>query len=242
MPNQTITFVSPATPGVNGIGTIASDLGLTSKMVSSVEEIFPMLSDTSFNTDLIGLDLQHLKTNTKADIYEIISALRTLLNCTVYRPSQGKPKKRETKILALIGDETAIGTIKQTHKLIDGFLINPGGKFSRTDAKSQIETVLSGDLRIPKVVQDMLRKHKNREKSTSGTITLTARQQQIYNLVVDKGASNKAIGRLLSISESTVKLHMTAILKKYGVRNRTQLAVFTKKSAVNTVSTSQENK
>lgn len=63
-------------------------------------------------------------------------------------------------------------------------------------------------------------------KSQSGVIKLTPRQQQIHALIQSRGASNKAIARVLGISESTVKLHITEIFKKYGVRNRTQLAVF----------------
>jgi len=56
-------------------------------------------------------------------------------------------------------------------------------------------------------------------------IRLTPRQQQIFKLVSTRGVSNKVIAKTLKISESTVKAHVSAILKAYGVRNRTQLAV-----------------
>lgn len=56
-------------------------------------------------------------------------------------------------------------------------------------------------------------------------IDLTARQYQIFNLVAKRGLSNKKIAELLSISEDTVKSHVGTILKLYGVRNRTQLAL-----------------
>lgn len=54
---------------------------------------------------------------------------------------------------------------------------------------------------------------------------LTSRQQQVLTLVCSRGLSNKKIAALLKISESTVKIHISAILKEYGVRNRTQLAL-----------------
>ena len=57
-------------------------------------------------------------------------------------------------------------------------------------------------------------------------ITLTPRQRQILDIIVTRGVSNKNIARMLHISESTVKLHMSSILKKFGLRNRTQLALF----------------
>jgi DNA-binding NarL/FixJ family response regulator len=63
----------------------------------------------------------------------------------------------------------------------------------------------------------------------SGSLTkiiLTPRQRQILDIVVTRGVSNKNIARMLHISESTVKLHMSSILKKFGLRNRTQLALF----------------
>jgi len=56
-------------------------------------------------------------------------------------------------------------------------------------------------------------------------MNLTPRQAEIL-LWVQRGLSNKQIAKRLNLVESTVKLHMTGILKKYGVKNRTQLAVF----------------
>lgn len=59
----------------------------------------------------------------------------------------------------------------------------------------------------------------------TGDISLTGRQQEVQKLLCERGLSNKAIARQLNISESTVKIHVSAILKRYGVRNRTQLAL-----------------
>lgn len=56
-------------------------------------------------------------------------------------------------------------------------------------------------------------------------IALTPRQQEISDLIKNRGISNKHIARQLDISESTVKLHIGSILKKYHLRSRTQLAV-----------------
>ncbi|WP_457094383.1 response regulator transcription factor [Microvirga sp. P5_D2] len=40
------------------------------------------------------------------------------------------------------------------------------------------------------------------------------------------GASNKAIARSFNIAEATIKVHVNAILRKIGVRNRTQAAMW----------------
>lgn len=71
-------------------------------------------------------------------------------------------------------------------------------------------------------------KHKIASEKCHKEVTLTPRQEQILNLITTRGASNKMIARSLNISESTVKLHVASLLKKYCVRNRTQLALFSK--------------
>lgn len=56
-------------------------------------------------------------------------------------------------------------------------------------------------------------------------VDLTKRQYEIFNLIAKRGLSNKKIADILKISEYTVKIHVSAILKRYGVKNRTQLAL-----------------
>jgi len=53
---------------------------------------------------------------------------------------------------------------------------------------------------------------------------LTQREQQIAALVAN-GASNKLIARQLSITERTVKAHLTEIFRKLGVADRLKLAL-----------------
>lgn len=50
---------------------------------------------------------------------------------------------------------------------------------------------------------------------------LTERQLEVLKLLA-KGHQNKQIAKFLGVSEHTVKIHVTAILKALGVRNRTQ--------------------
>ena len=55
--------------------------------------------------------------------------------------------------------------------------------------------------------------------------SLTEREHEILTLVA-KGASNRQIGELLFITEGTVKNHMSNILSKLGLRDRTQAALY----------------
>ncbi len=51
---------------------------------------------------------------------------------------------------------------------------------------------------------------------------LTVRQRDVLRLL-SVGLSNKAIAKELLISESTVKVHIRAIMEQTGVHNRTQI-------------------
>lgn len=53
---------------------------------------------------------------------------------------------------------------------------------------------------------------------------LTPRQREVLSLM-GEGKSNKEIARFLDLSEGTVKLHVTAILKALKVNNRTRAVV-----------------
>lgn len=57
---------------------------------------------------------------------------------------------------------------------------------------------------------------------------LTRRQQQVLRLIV-KGKTNKDISRELEVSENTIKVHVTAILRALRVSNRTQALLVAQK-------------
>ena len=63
-------------------------------------------------------------------------------------------------------------------------------------------------------------------------IHLTPREIQILSILRTTAPSNKVITRQLNITESTVKLHVGNMLKKFGVHSRTQLIVFTKEHKI----------
>ena len=53
---------------------------------------------------------------------------------------------------------------------------------------------------------------------------LSERETQVLNLVAE-GKNNKEIAHRLTLSERTVKRHMTNIMRKLGVRNRVEAAI-----------------
>jgi DNA-binding NarL/FixJ family response regulator len=62
------------------------------------------------------------------------------------------------------------------------------------------------------------------ESSYTRAGALTTRQRQVLTLL-RTGKSNKLIARELSMQESTVKVHVRQIMRKFGAANRTQVAI-----------------
>lgn len=61
--------------------------------------------------------------------------------------------------------------------------------------------------------------------------SLTNRQREVLELVCN-GSSNKAIANILGLSDNTVKIHVTAILRALDVSNRTQAVLLANKSGL----------
>jgi len=87
-----------------------------------------------------------------------------------------------------------------------------------------------GDSTVTDIVQAMADPGGLQLPDPNGT-TLTARQLQIVKLVV-QGRANKDIAEKLSISEETVKRHLTIIFDKTGMSSRLELAMFAVKHGI----------
>jgi len=81
---------------------------------------------------------------------------------------------------------------------------------------------------LPSSTDDTARLRQPPEALASGlpapSNTLTSRQQDVLDLLI-KGKTNKEIALSLRLGEGTVKIHMAAIFRYFGVNNRAAAAV-----------------
>ena len=96
--------------------------------------------------------------------------------------------------------------------------------------RAALAEVLSGGIFAPVELFDESETESAREAEALERLsTLTPQQARILQLVCE-GKLNKQIAYELNIAETTVKAHITAILRKLGVQSRTQ-AVLISQSA-----------
>ena len=119
---------------------------------------------------------------------------------------------------------THVSTIKelQKHRIIG---IAPSAKTIGIEyTRESVQSMLDDKPYWPKEIINKLpgNEHKVKNKNVH---SLTGRQQEVFDLIAKRGLSNKQIARVLNISESTVKIHVSAVMKNLCVRNRTQLAL-----------------
>ena len=153
-------------------------------------------------------------------VYEVISMIETLsdlMSCS------------ETLTLTLgIQKNTPYRLIKAMSKTSLTGIVPGVGDFGFDETLKGLRAQWAGIPYWPRHIIEQLDDYPSKPIIVKNKIDLTPRQTEILDIIVQRGASNKAIARMLNITESTVKLHMSGILKKYGVRNRTQLALFAK--------------
>lgn len=149
-----------------------------------------------------------------------------------------------TKIIKEMKDSPKVvilTTFKDDEYLFEA-LKNGADGYILKDVKSDeiveaIKTVHSGNMllrsemaeKILKFIDGINKTEEKKEVSISGPYeSLTQREVEIA-VLISEGKSNKEISETLYITEGTVKNHLTRILAKLQLRDRTQLALYVNK-------------
>ena len=128
-------------------------------------------------------------------------------------------------VLTTFDDEYIFGGLRAGAK---GYLLkdtSPEELVSGIEKASRRETVLGGQI-AARVVSELRQRTDPAERhSRTGDEILSGREVEVARLV-GAGATNREIGHRLYITEGTAKNHISKILRKLGLRDRTQLALY----------------
>jgi DNA-binding NarL/FixJ family response regulator len=193
---------------------VNQDSELSAVLLNIDENIFNIVKqDSELSAVLLNID----ENITNMKIVDIINSIETL------RQSSGYSR---VNVLAYSRTDMDTDNIRKIIRSgISGFAIDNHMTFE--DKIEFMTDALSGHKYLHKNVKEQISTY-TKKKKVDSVISLTPRQEQVLELICSRGSSNKNIARILHLSESTVKLHIGAILKKYGLTNRTQLALFAK--------------
>ena len=89
-----------------------------------------------------------------------------------------------------------------------------------------IRAVAAGHVLLgPEVASALLSPNASQGSGDGADPQLTAREREVLDLIA-RGRSNREIARALTVSEKTVKTHVSSVLMKLGVADRTQAALW----------------
>ena len=113
-----------------------------------------------------------------------------------------------------------LNVIRRTLELgASGYLTKSVGP---ADIREAIETVLRGEVMVPEGVNLTIADEQT--EIVRRLATLTPQQVRVL-MMLSAGLMNKQIAYELTISEATVKAHVSSILQKLGVDSRTQAVI-----------------
>ena len=178
--------------------------------VASVAELEPVLRDNA-DADLLLMDLHMPDANGFVGLSHVV---------------QGYPQLPVVMISA--NEELAIVQQAQRYGAL-GFIPKSASIQEMTLA---VENVLGGEVYFPEnmaVSEPGFEQQLN--ELTKKVAEFTPKQLEVFNLLAD-GLLNKQIAYEQGVTEATVKAHVTAIMRKLGVNNRTQVVLIASKVRV----------
>lgn len=135
-----------------------------------------------------------------------------------------KKRRFPIKVLILTVHNEVEYLLKAVDIGIDGYILKDSDS---DELKNAIEIVMAGNTYIQPSLIPSLNARRNEYSLDRDKIeSLTKRELDVL-LLIAAGCSNRKISDELSISERTVKNHISHIFKKIDVEDRTQAAVFT---------------
>lgn len=207
---------------------VADDHGLYRRgLRMALESMLP--NSEVIEADSMDAAIARLEDSSRIDLAMIDLRMDGELSLTILREIRaGYPN---TRFVIISASEARADILRSLEWGVHGYISK-----SQSDAEIIAATsdVLSGRIYVPTTIADFKSAiaHENCTSSYAENMEpqlaelqkLTARQRDVLVLIAE-GRSNKEIARALSIAETTTKIHVAALMRVLGVRNRTEAAV-----------------
>jgi len=187
--------------GLKYIFDKAPDIDIVAQ-ASSREELLSQANDLDIDVVLIDIE------DYASDVYGYVGSFREKI------PS--------SKILVFTSCQDHALVISTLEHGIEGFQCKQDAEVD--DLINAIYTLHKGGKDLaPCVTEALLMQMKSEQQKAQAQ--LSGREQEVLDLIA-KGKTNNAIARSLYISTRTVKFHVSSILSKLNVKNRTEAALW----------------
>lgn len=124
--------------------------------------------------------------------------------------------------VVIVSASDDVGTIRSSLDFgASGFIPK---RFGVDTLGAAILKVMAGDVWIPADIDMAAAVDSDMAKLRDRLVTLTPQQVRVL-MMLSEGLLNKQIAYELSVSEATIKAHVSAILQKLGVESRTQAVI-----------------
>lgn len=196
------------------------------KRILDFEESFDVVAEGDDGTDVIDLYMEH-----QPDVVLMDINMPRMNGVEATEQLIGQFPDAKVIMLSIHDDETYV-----THALKSGAL---GYMLKEMDAGEIVQAIKvvsnGGSYLHPKITHNLVQEFRRlSEREHKGSFQqaeirrplhlLTKRECEVLQLLTD-GQSNRVIGETLFISEKTVKNHVSSILQKMNVNDRTQAVV-----------------
>lgn len=212
-----ITFVSTSEHGPSlerAVAQICSQERKRANTFLRLHTLIKCLATPTFLTDTVIIDMQVFDNFDHHTVNNMLICVQTAYSSC---------HSNQLQLFISVGSTVDLHQLKQILKIpyLNGALASPFDGFSQDDFVNSVCNLPSnGSYTDPLVLKLFDRKKTVATKHR----VLSPRQQEILNLVIGQGASNKVIANRLKISEGAVKTHIGKLLRRFGVRSRTELA------------------
>jgi len=197
--------------GISKILDMENDIDIVFKAKSGIEAL-EVLKDVKPDVILLDINMSELNGIETLKKIKASGSKTKIIMLTVYDDveyiSQSVNLGANGYVLKDSDSDTLIKTIK---------IVNEGGSYIQ-----------------PTLATQLIKHMTNEKKNTNDKklLELLTRRELIVMKEISSGLNNKSISKKLNISEKTVKNHVSSILKKLELQDRTQVAIYAIKNKI----------